>query len=622
MLFALESLFTEGLNNVSTFLQKFRRTHTCNALSSANLGQEVVLMGWVQSLRDHGGRRFVDLRDRHGITQIVFKPETDLGLHAQAHQLRNEYCIGIVGIVEDRVQNGGSANPRLATGEIEIDVKQMEVFSKSETLPFLIEDDIDTGEEKRLQYRTLDLRRPVMQRHFMLRHKVSQVIRRYFDEQGFLELETPLLVKYTPGGARNFLVPCRQVPGTFYALAESPQLFKQMFMMSGMDRYFQIVKCFRDEDLRGDRQPEFTQLDIEMSFVDESIVQETMESLFVKLFKEVLDVSLQAPFLKMTYDEAMSRYGSDKPDIRFGLEHTDLTPVLRQLGETGIPLFDQALESPHHMIKAMVIPAQYGLSRTDLDKLEEVVKQLGGSGLGRAKVAEGGKAWSQSPFAKSVTPQTMKAIHEATGAKEGDVILFQFGKPKLVHTVLSGLRLHLRDKLNLVDESNGRKWGILWVTHFPLFEYDEVAGVHLACHHPFTSPSIGDENKLVTDPGSCYARAYDLVINGVEVGGGSIRIHDSEVQAKVFDALGISKEEQDAKFGFFLNALRFGTPPHGGIAFGLDRLCMLLTASSAIRDVIAYPKTQRGVDLLTLAPSKVENSQLRELNIMSLPVSK
>jgi len=461
-----------------------------------------------------------------------------------------------------------------------------------------------------------------MQKNFILRHQVAQLTRNYFDENAFLEIETPLLVKYTPGGARNFLVPARQLPNSFYALAESPQLFKQMFMMSGFDRYFQIVKCFRDEDLRGDRQPEFTQIDVEMSFVNEDVVQETMEGLIKRIFKDILKIDFKQAFPVMTYDEAMARYGSDKPDIRFGLDHVDLTASLQALGSTGIPFFDEVLHSENGMIKCMVVPAKYSMSRTEFDKLEEVVKQLGGKGLGRAKVAENGKAWAQSPFAKNITPEAMQAIHHATGAQDGDMILFQFGKPKLVHSVLSGLRLFLRDKLNLVDESQERKWGILWVKDFPLFEYDENSKHHVACHHPFTSPLEGHEDKLVTNPGSCYARAYDLVINGVEVGGGSIRIHDSAVQSKVFDALGISPQEQEAKFGFFLNALKYGTPPHGGIAFGLDRLCMLLAGAQAIRDFIAFPKSQRGVDLLTQAPSKVDAAQLKELHLMMIPVVK
>jgi len=575
-------------------------------------------MGWVQSLRDHGGRRFIDLRDRYGITQIVFKPETDAALHDRSHELRSEWCIGIRGIVEDRVKNGGSPNPKLSTGEIEIDVGQLEIFSRSEVPPFEIEDKIDTGEEKRLAHRTLDLRRRTLQKNFALRHRVAQSVRSYFDENSFLEIETPALVKYTPGGARNFLVPSRHVPKTFFALAESPQLFKQMFMMAGFDRYFQIVKCFRDEDLRGDRQPEFTQIDAEMSFVNESIVQEMMEGMLVRVFKDAIGVELQRPFPIISYDEAMSRYGSDKPDTRFGLEHIDLTALLKELDGGGVPLFQETLKKGG-IVKAMVLPKKHEMSRMELDRLEDVVKQLGGAGLGRAKVAEGGKQWTQSPFAKMINAEALAAVNQACKVEDGDVIFFQFGKPKLVHSIMSGLRLHLGSQLGLVPKGLPTPWNVLWVVDFPLFEHDEDSKTFAAAHHPFTSPKIGDEDRLKTDPGSCKARAYDLVINGNEIGGGSIRIHDSAVQSKVFDALGISAEDQERKFGFLLQALQYGPPPHGGIAFGLDRLCMLLTGSSSIRDVIAFPKTQKGTDPLTHAPTSVDAKQLRELHITTLP---
>ncbi len=600
---------------MSEFLTQHPRTHTCDVLTLENLDQEVVLMGWVQSVRDHGGRRFVDLRDRYGLTQIVFKPETSASMHALAHELRSEWCIAVRGLVEDRSLNGGSPNPRLKTGQIEVDARQLEIFSQSETPPFLIENQIDTGEDKRLAHRVLDLRRPSLQANFKLRHDVMQATRKYFDENNFLELETPVLVKYTPGGARNFLVPSRHQPKSFFALAESPQLFKQMFMMAGMDRYFQIVKCFRDEDLRGDRQPEFTQIDVEMSFVDERQVQTMAEGLLKSIFKKSIGVELKAPFQRMTYQEAMARFGSDKPDIRFGLEHTDLTELLRNLKGAGVPLFEQTL-AKHGMIKAMRVPKACELSRTEVDKLEDLVKQLGGFGLGRAKVAEQGKAWTQSPFAKVITPEGLVQINQACGAEDGDLILFQMGKPKMVHTVLSGLRTNLGARFGLIPKNS---WGVLWVTDFPLFEYDEDQKTHLAAHHPFTSPQIQDLEHLKSNPGVCKARAYDLVINGNEIGGGSIRIHDSIIQSKVFDALGISPEDQQAKFGFLLDALKFGPPPHGGIAFGLDRLCMLLAGATSIRDVIAFPKSQKGTDLLTQAPTPVDDKQLRELGIMVRP---
>jgi aspartyl-tRNA synthetase len=595
------------------------RTHTCNDLRAKDKGQEVRLMGWVQSLRDHGGRRFVDLRDRHGISQIVFKPESDENLHKLAHMLRSEWCIGIRGVVEDRIENGGAYNDRLPTGVIEVDVKEMEVFAKSDVPPFLIEDSIDTHEEKRLTHRVLDLRRPSVQKRFILRHKIMQSTRRYFDENGFLELETPTLVRYTPGGARNFLVPSRYIPGSFFALAESPQLFKQMFMMGGLDRYFQIVKCFRDEDLRGDRQPEFTQIDVEMSFATENWVMKYAEGLISKIFKAALDIDLKTPFRRMTYAEAMRRYGSDKPDTRFGMEHHDITELLTKLDGAGVPLFKDTIASKG-MIKAMVVEQAHPLSRSDLDALEDVVKQVGGKGLGRAKVAENQSQWAQSPFAKFMSPEHIRAINEAVGARDGDVILLQMGKPKSCHSVLGALRLHLAKKFGLLEKEGERAsvWDILWIYDFPLFDYDEESKRYVACHHPFTSPKVEHVDLLKTNPESCLARAYDLVINGNEIGGGSIRIHSEDLQSRVFDALGISKAEQEEKFSFLLDAMRYGAPPHGGIAFGLDRLTMLLSGGVSIRDVIAFPKSQKGTDLLTKAPSPVDSAQLAELNIMAI----
>ena len=598
---------------MATLLER-QRTHHNNALTKDALGQEVVLFGWVNSVRDHHGRIFVDLRDRHGLTQIVFKPETGGDLVARGDRLRPEWCIGIKGIVEDRTKNGGSPNPKLATGEIEVNVLELEVFNQSAVPPFVVEDQIDTSEEKRLVHRTIDLRRGSLQKNFAMRHRIMQATRRYFDGEGFLELETPILVKYTPGGARNFLVPSRLNPGAFYALAESPQLYKQLYMMSCFDRYFQIVKCFRDEDLRGDRQPEFTQIDVEISFATEAVVQQLIEGLVTSVFDAALGVKIERPFQRMAYDEAMARYGSDKPDLRFGLEHKDLTDVVKQHGGGGVPLFASTVEKPGHIVKAMVIPAKHEMSRTEIDKLEGLVKQLGGAGLGRAKVGEDGRSWTQSPFAKTITPEALQAWTTAAGASPGDVILFQFGKPKLVHTVMNGLRLHLGQKLGLIDD---KAWRLLWVTDFPLFEHDEESNTYAAAHHPFTSPRKGDEDKLTTAPGETKARAYDLVLNGNEIGGGSIRIHDPAVQSKVFAAMGISEEERQAKFGFLLEALRYGAPPHGGIALGLDRLVMLLAGGTSLRDVIAFPKTQKGTDLLTDAPTRVSDKQLKELFIAS-----
>ncbi len=601
-----------------TSLLERQRTHTNNQLNKSDVGNEVVLMGWVDSNRDHHGRIFIDLRDRYGVTQLVFKPEVDQLLRDRAHQLGREYCIGVRGVVEDRTANGGAPNPRLPTGEIEVSALELELFNEAATPPFLVEDEINTNEEVRLQYRTVDLRRPRMQRNLVVRHKLAQATRRYFDEQGFLELETPILVKYTPGGARNFLVPSRLNAGKFYALAESPQLYKQLFMMSGMDRYFQIVKCFRDEDLRGDRQPEFTQIDVEMSFATEQVVQTLVEGLVARIFEATIGRKLETPFQRMSYDEAMSRFGSDKPDLRFGLEHTDLTSVFASLpaDATGILAGIREAAVGGGIVKAMVIPKKHELSRTEVDKLEEFVKgQFRAKGLGRARVGDTGE-WTQSPLGKLMSAELRETVNKATGAHSGDVILFQWGKKSLVHTVLGGLRVHLRDKLGLVEhdeEGVAKDWRVLWVTDFPLFEYDEDKKVHLAAHHPFTSPQPGHEDKLASDPGSCRARAYDLVLNGNEVGGGSIRIHDPTVQAKVFDALGISDEEKQRKFGFLLEAMKFGCPPHGGIALGVDRFSMLLCGGTSLRDVIAFPKTQKGTDLMTDAPTAVSDEQLKDL---------
>lgn len=599
---------------MSAFLAEHPRTHNCNQLTKNDVGNTVVLYGWVHNWRDHGGRLFIDLRDRYGLTQIVFKPETSKDLVERATALRSEWCIGIIGTVEDRTKNGGAPNLKLATGEIEVSVEHLEIFNPSAVPPFAIEDNVDTGEEKRLVHRTLDLRRPALQKNFIMRHKVMQAVRRYFDGNGFLELETPILVKYTPGGARNFLVPSRLNAGKFYALAESPQLYKQMFMMAGMDRYFQIVKCFRDEDLRGDRQPEFTQIDVEMSFINEKDIQTMIEGLVVDIFKAALGVDIQTPFMRMTYDESMRRFGNDKPDLRFGLEHVDITAPIRAHNGGGVSLLEGVIKDPNAIIKAMVLPAQHEMSRTETDKLEDFVRPLGAKGLGRAKVAADG-AWAQSPLGKQMSADLRLAINAAVGAKEGDYIFFQFGKPKLVHTVMSALRMHLGDRFGLIPKGNTTPWKLLWVTDFPLFEHDDETNTYVAAHHPFTSPKAGHEDLLSTDPGSCRARAYDLVLNGNEVGGGSIRIHDGTVQAKVFDALGISDEEKQAKFGFLLEALRYGAPPHGGIALGMDRLCMLLAGATSLREVIAYPKTQRGTDLLTDAPVFVSEKQLREVHI-------
>ncbi len=621
---------------MARFIDELKRSHDCGALRASDEGKEVVLFGWVASYRDHGGCVFVDLRDREGITQLVFDPDRkgfdDLPkkAYADAQALRSEWVIGIRGLVIGR---GTNKNPRLPTGEIEVHVVEMTVFNKSDTPPFEIADSIDTHEEKRLQYRYLDLRRAPLQRSLRVRHRITQTTRRYFDEAGFLELETPIMVKYTPGGARNFLVPSRMNQGKFFALAESPQLFKQLYMVAGFDKYFQIVKCFRDEDLRVDRQPEFTQIDVEMSFVSQDDVFRAMEGLIFKVWKEVLGVDLHehypsGRFPQMPFEESMGKYGNDKPDLRFDMPHTDITGLVIANGGGGIPFWKDIADKfasgqyrrdlPTEIVKALRVPAAHALSRAELDKLEEFVKGMGAKGLARAKLdAEGN--WTQSPLAKTITPELRKAVNEATGAKEGDLLFFQFGKESVVQTVMANLRTHLAKKAGLIpDTGHGGKFNFLWVVNPPLFEYDDEKKTWAAAHHAFTRPHDDCVALLETDPGKVLCHRYDLVLNGFEIGGGSIRLHDPAVQSRVFRALGISDEEARAKFGFLLDALRYGAPPHGGIAIGMDRLAMLLSGAESLRDVIPYPKTQKGTDLMTDAPSKVSPEQLLELRIRSV----
>jgi aspartyl-tRNA synthetase len=620
---------------VARFIDELKRTHHNGELRAVHEGNEVVLFGWVASYRDHGGCVFVDLRDREGITQLVFDPDLkghgDLPqkAHDLAQSVRSEWVIGVRGLV---VSRGANKNPRLPTGEIEIRVIELTVFNKADTPPFEIADKIDTGEEKRLQHRYLDLRRAPLQHTLRARHRINQVTRRYFDESGFLELETPVMVKYTPGGARNFLVPSRMSPGSFYALAESPQLFKQLYMVAGFEKYFQIVKCFRDEDLRLDRQPEFTQIDVEMSFVNQDDVFRTIEGLIFRVWNEVLGIDLRKDypsgrFPQMPFEESMGHYGNDKPDLRFGLPHTDLTDLIVEHTGGGVPFFKPIAEKfqsgqyrkdlPAEIVKALRIPGELGgnLSRAELDKLEDFVKGMGAKGLARAKVdAEGN--WVQSPLAKTITPELRQAINAKVGAKDGDLLFFQFGKESVVQTVMANLRIHLAKKLGLIPEvGHGGKFNFLWVVNPPLFEYDEDRKSWAAAHHAFTRPHDECVAMLDTDPGKVLCYRYDLVLNGFEIAGGSIRLHDPQVQAKVFRALGISDEEARAKFGFLLDALRYGAPPHGGIAIGMDRLAMLLSGADSLRDVIPFPKTQKGTDLMTDAPNKVTPEQLQELKI-------
>ena len=620
---------------MARFIDELKRTHHCAELRAAHEGTAVVLFGWVASYRDHGGCVFVDLRDREGITQLVFDP--DLADHGDAPRaayetaraLRTEWVIGVRGVVKGR---GTNKNPRLATGDIEVHGIELTVFNKSETPPFEVGDTIDTGEEKRLQYRYLDLRRAPFQRTLRVRHRVHQATRRYFDEHGFLELETPIMVKYTPGGARNFLVPSRTNAGKFYALAESPQLFKQLFMVAGFDKYFQIVKCFRDEALRLDRQPEFTQIDVEMSFVNQDDVFRVMEGLIFRIWREILGVDLHTlypsgRFPQMPFEESMAKYGNDKPDMRFDMPHTELTDVVVEHGGGGVPFFKPIADKfasgeyrkdlPAEIVKALRVPSEHAakLSRTEIDKLEEFVKGMGAKGLARAKVDADGN-WVQSPLAKTITPELRAAINARAGAKDGDLLLFQFGRESVVQTVMANLRIHLGKKLGLIPETgHGGQWNLLWVVDPPLFEFDDEKKTWVAAHHAFTRPHDDSVALLETDPGKVLCWRYDLVLNGFEIGGGSIRLHDPAVQAKVFRALGISDDEARSKFGFLLDALKFGAPPHGGIAVGMDRLSMLLSGAESLRDVIPFPKTQKGTDLMTEAPSLVSAEQLAEVHV-------
>ncbi len=595
------------------FIADIKRTHTCGELTKADIGKDVVLFGWVANRRDHGGAVFIDMRDREGITQVVFEEDVRPEVHELAGQLRLEFCIGVRGKV---VSRGGNVNPKLRTGEMEVHATELEIFNRSAPTPFQIEDRTDTAEEKRLQYRYLDLRRAPLQKTLMTRARVNHLTRNYFTENGFLELETPYMGKYTPGGARNFLVPSRLNPGKFYALAESPQLYKQLYMVAGFDRYYQIVRCFRDEDLRLDRQPEFTQIDVEMSFVEQGDVFDVIEGLIARLWKEVLGVEIPRPFRRMPFDESMAKYGNDKPDLRFDMPHVPLTEIVRKHGGGGVPLLADVIQA-NGIVKALRVPASAGLSRTEIDKLEEYVRGMGAKGLARAKAAAGGE-WTQSPLTKSITPELRNEINAATGAQVGDMLFFQFGKESVVNTVLANLRVHLAKRMGLVPEhGSGGKWDFLWVVDPPLFEYDEESGRWAAAHHAFTRPRDQDLQFLETDPGRVYCWRYDLVLNGFEIGGGSIRLHDPEVQRRVFKAMGISEEEARGKFGFLLDALEMGAPPHGGIALGMDRLVMLLTGAESLRDVVAWPKTQKGTDLMTGAPGDVDPKQLRELYVKS-----
>lgn len=580
-----------------------RRTHNCNQLGSDNLDQEVTLMGWVLRRRDHGGVIFIDLRDRWGITQVVFNPEINPDVHAKAHQVRPEWVLAVKGKVERRP--GDMANPKLKTGAIEILVSELAILNTSETPPFPLDEETEVSDNLRLQYRYLDLRRPEMADKLIMRHKAVQAVRNYLSDNNFLEIETPMLTRSTPEGARDYLVPSRVNAGKFYALPQSPQLFKQMLMVSGMDRYFQVVKCFRDEDLRADRQPEFTQIDMELSFEDEDSIIEVTEGMIKNVFQKTRGIELEPPFKRMQYDEAMSRFGTDRPDTRFGFELIDLTETLRGC---GFKVFNSIIDKGG-AVKAINARGCADFSRKDLDNLTEYASRFGAKGMAWIKIKE--DKW-QSPITKFFNDGEIAAMGKTLKAEPGDLILFGADDTATVNQVLADLRLELARRLNLIDNNT---FNFLWITDFPLVEYDNDRKRFTAVHHPFTAPFDEHLDMLETDPGKVKSRAYDLVLNGNEIGGGSIRIHNPEVQERVLKTLGIDKKEADDKFGFLLQALKFGAPPHGGIAFGVDRLLMILTGSNSIRDVIAFPKTQKATCPLTEAPASVARKQLTELHL-------
>ncbi|MBK1692423.1 aspartate--tRNA ligase [Ectothiorhodospira mobilis] len=586
------------------------RTHYCGIVDESLLDQEVTLCGWVHRRRDHGGVIFVDLRDREGLVQVVFDPDR-AEVFARAERIRSEYVLRVRGRVRRRPE--GTVNPDLRTGAIEVLGLELDVLNTAETPPFQLDEE-DVGEDTRLHYRYVDLRRPLMQTRLQMRARITATLRRFLEANGFLDIETPMLTKATPEGARDYLVPSRTHPGSFFALPQSPQLFKQLLMMSGLDRYYQIVRCFRDEDLRADRQPEFTQLDIETSFMDEEGIMGLMEQMVRELFAQVLEVPLHDPFPRMSYAEAMHRFGSDKPDLRIPLELVELTDVM---GEVDFKVFSGPARDPHGRVAALRVPAGGELTRKEIEDYTGFVGRYGAKGLAYIKVNDlnAGREGLQSPILKFLPDTVVVEILDRTGAGDGDLIFFGADKARVVNESMGALRVKLGHDRGLVE----RGWRPLWVVDFPMFELDDKEGRWVALHHPFTAPRVDNPDELAGDPGHLVSRAYDLVLNGTEVGGGSVRIHTMAMQQKVFELLGIGETEAREKFGFLLDALKYGCPPHGGIAFGLDRLVMLMTGAQSIRDVMAFPKTQTAACPLTQAPAPVEQAQLKELGIRLRP---
>ena len=594
---------------MSEFLNGFKRTHTCGALRAEDVDKVVRLMGWVQDYRNLGGFLFIVLRDRYGVTQV--RVDADSPLYAQAAKVRAEWCIGVEGVVLSR---GKDANKKLATGDIEVEMRELRIFNASETTPFAIHDDVDAAEALRLKYRYIDLRRPCLNRNIVLRSQITRVIRRVLESHDFLDLETPVLGKSTPEGARDYLVPSRVQPGKFYALPQSPQLFKQLYMCAGFDRYYQIARCFRDEDLRLDRQPEFTQIDMEMSFIDPEDIQAICEEMISTIFAEILGIHLPRPFKRMTWDEAMDRYGVDAPDIRFGMELHDVSDIVRK---SEFKVFSSVLSEPKGTVRAICVPASVKLSRKDIASLEEVAKTYGAKGLAWTKVE---KSTLEGGIAKFLTPLEIDGLLKTFAPEEGSTLLFVSDRLNVARNALGRVRKEIAVRNAWVPKlmRSVEDVGLVWITDFPMFEWSDEDNRWYAMHHPFTAPRPGDWDKF--DSGELdkvYAMAYDLVLNGIELGGGSIRIHNIQNQQKVFKALGIGEDEARAQFSFLLDALSFGAPPHGGLAFGLDRMVMLLTGADSLRDVIAFPKTNKAADLMTEAPSGVDPKQLDELCISS-----